>query len=97
MRLSEREKIAIVESICHVDPSAEIWLFGSRVRDDLKGGDIDLLVISSLLELRNKVDILVEIKMRIGEQKIDLHIVKPDLRDVDPLAKSVLPNAIRLR
>lgn len=42
MRLSEREQQAIREIVRREDPSAEIYLFGSRLDDDRKGGDIDL-------------------------------------------------------
>jgi predicted nucleotidyltransferase len=43
MRLSSFEIASIVELVKkHFANNAEVYLFGSRVNDELKGGDIDL-------------------------------------------------------
>ena len=47
MRLAESEQGSIVTAVLAFDASAEIYLFGSRTKDELRGGDIDLLVVSS--------------------------------------------------
>jgi len=63
------------------DP-ARVWLFGSRVRDDLRGGDIDLMVeldqpvenapwLASLLEAR--------LLRRLGGRKVDVLVSAPNL------------------
>jgi predicted nucleotidyltransferase len=45
MRLHPREVEAIRAAVRHIfGPTATVRLFGSRARDDLKGGDIDLFV-----------------------------------------------------
>jgi len=46
MRLTENEISVIKKCILDFDPQAKIYLFGSRVNDLAKGGDIDILVIS---------------------------------------------------
>ncbi len=46
MRLSEIEQKTIKESVSAFDKQAKIVLFGSRVRDAARGGDIDLSIIS---------------------------------------------------
>lgn len=74
MRLSPKEKSAILRAIYEKDGEARIFLYGSRSRGNLKGGDIDLLVLSEHLSFSDKIDILVAIKDVIGEQKIDLSI-----------------------
>lgn len=45
MRLSPQQ-ISTIRSLTSqiAGASARVWLFGSRVRDDLRGGDVDLLV-----------------------------------------------------
>lgn len=55
---------------------AQVWLFGSRVDDTKKGGDIDLFLrptvndVSQLAKAR--FAFLARLKQRIGDQKIDL-------------------------
>lgn len=45
MRLSSTQISAIRTSATQLAGlSAPVWLFGSRVRDDAKGGDVDLLL-----------------------------------------------------
>jgi predicted nucleotidyltransferase len=96
MRLEKAQIEAILQEIRSFDPLAEVWLFGSRVHDDLKGGDIDLLIISSKIGFSEKISILVQIKMAIGDQKIDLLVRKPEAKLNDPLVLSILQGAVPL-
>ena len=52
----------------------EVYLFGSRVDDNKKGGDIDLYFVlqehSNLFE--KKIKFLSRLKRDLGEQKIDI-------------------------
>jgi len=81
MRISDIQKRAILESVKkELGEDAKVFLFGSRVDDKKKGGDIDLLVeTSSDVEekVRKKLRILSRIQRKIGEQKIDLIITYP--------------------
>lgn len=96
MRLSPKEQTAIVQEIRNRDQDAVIYLYGSRTDNQLKGGDIDLLVVSQVIGYRDKVDILLDIKARIGEQKIDLKVVSAEALAKDAFVQSILPTAIRL-
>ncbi len=58
MRLTEAQRYAITDAIHDVDPDAPVYLFGSRANTSAKGGDIDLLVLSSQIDLMAKLDIL---------------------------------------
>jgi uncharacterized protein len=97
MRLSEKEKNTFYSTIKKVDPLAQIFLYGSRVSDSLKGGDIDLLVLSEKLTFQEKLTILVEIKEAIGEQKIDLLIANRAQSKGDDFILGILKNAIEIR
>lgn len=96
MRLTDTERSAIIEVTKNKDPQAQIWLFGSRVDDNAKGGDIDLIVISNIISFSERIDVLVDLKARVGDQRIDLRVVRYNDMASDPLAASVLPRAIRL-
>ncbi len=78
MRLTEKEKTAIRESIREEDSTAEIFLLGSRVDDTRRGGDIDLYIETGLDEnlLKHKARILSRLWEQIGAQRIDI-ILKP--------------------
>ena len=81
MRLSQKEISAIKNNILNFDQDAKIYLFGSRVNDNAKGGDIDVLVISNKIGFNEKIKILTGIFKEIEEQKLDL-VVKKDFNDV---------------
>lgn len=59
---------------------ARVWLFGSRVDEAAKGGDIDLLVETAQI-LPNRVASAVrfasELQLQLGERKIDVIVVDP--------------------
>ncbi len=75
-----------------------LYLFGSRVKDNLKGGDIDLLILceeSSLEEIKNRKHILLNrIKKYLGERKIDLTIRGKDQKD--PFIESIRADLVKL-
>ena len=75
MRLSKREIEAILqvaEDIYGTD--VKVYLFGSRVDDSRRGGDIDLLVrtTSEKKGILARVRMAARIKSLIGDQKIDI-------------------------
>jgi len=78
MRLTQEERTEITRTIAGRDPLAIIYLFGSRVDDSARGGDLDLLVFSREIDLWDRLDILADLHRKLGERKIDL-VVYPDL------------------
>jgi predicted nucleotidyltransferase len=65
---------AIREEVHRLDPAAEIYLYGSRVDDRGRGGDIDLWVRSARINYEDALRLKVRIKDRIGWQKLDLTV-----------------------
>ncbi len=94
MRLSSSEIEIIKKSLKDLDKDAEIYLFGSRVNDKLKGGDIDLLVISKKLNRRSIRPLKHKFFENFGEQKIDIIIDNGEM--ADPFIKKIYQNAITL-
>ncbi len=78
MRLKDFEHNAIVSTVKHLDNDATVYLFGSRVDDSKKGGDIDLLVLSNRLNSNDKRTIKMRLYELLEEQKIDLLIAADD-------------------
>ncbi len=93
MRLIQEEQSAITDAVRQIDADAQIYLFGSRVNDSAKGGDIDLLVLSKKINLMAKLDILVQLHRKLGERKIDV-VVYPDASR--PFPRLIMLEGIRL-
>jgi len=74
MRLSKRYVSVIKKCFDEIFQSGDIYLFGSRVFDEKKGGDIDLyLKVDDHTNLfSKKIRFLAKIKRELGEQKIDV-------------------------
>ena len=86
MRLKDFEHNAIVSTVKHLDNDATVYLFGSRVDDSKKGGDIDLLVLSNRLTSNDKRTIKMRLYELLEEQKIDLLIAADDSNSFVKLA-----------
>lgn len=93
MRLTRIEIDTIKAVIAKYDKFAEIHLFGSRVNDNKKGGDIDLLVFSDNLTFDDNLKIKVEIKEVLGDQKIDLIITRDKF---DPFVDLIFDSSVKI-
>jgi uncharacterized protein len=93
MRLTEVEIQVIKDSVHGCDPTAMVYLFGSRTDDTRKGGDTDLLIISDKLTYDDKTQIRQRLLERLGEQKFDL-IISADLEA--PFIKMALNEGVLL-
>ncbi|NOT13098.1 MAG: nucleotidyltransferase domain-containing protein [Methylococcaceae bacterium] len=83
MRLTLLQKTAICETASkYFGADVQVWLFGSRVNDQAKGGDIDLYIepqIQNPAELiAAKLQFLRDLHKRIGEQKVDVVLHRPN-------------------
>ena len=93
MRLHQTEIQTIKETILSLDENAEIYIFGSRTDQTLKGGDIDILVLSQSLLFGDKLKIKQMIFEKMEEQKIDLIMA----RDTSaPFVRMALKKGVRI-
>ena len=75
MRLKTRDREIIKEKTRKIfGLSARVLLFGSRVDDTKKGGDIDLLIEAENLtdSVKKKLMLITELQFELGERKIDI-------------------------
>ena len=98
MRLLKKEVLHIKNTFLDIFHKGDVYLFGSRVDDDRKGGDIDLYFdlpetfsTKQLLELKSKFRLA--LYQVIGEQKIDIIISKNKDRSIE---KEILKTGIML-
>ena len=94
MRLSAEEIQVIKKSVQEFDPDANVYVFGSRTNDQAKGGDIDILVLSEIIGLHEKMAIRRNFIDTFGEQKID--IVLDSHKKDNIFVKKIFDSAIAL-
>jgi len=99
MRISPQQVNHIRQSVAALaGDSARVWLFGSRVRDDARGGDVDLL-----LEIDESVPepaaLAAQLSTRISRglygRKVDVLLTAPNLARL-PIHSLALAEGIRL-
>ena len=66
----------------------EVFLFGSRVDDSLKGGDIDLYVVPEInnSELQQRLKLHAALPQQLAEQSIDIIIATVPTRLIEQQA-----------
>lgn len=103
MRLTDAQKHALINGLTPFihGAGAELRLYGSRVHDHLKGGDIDLLLLTdqagladSLMDLKHVL--LANMKKYLGDQKIDLKISAKQDVNQDIFLKMIITKSILL-
>lgn len=100
MRLSSSQIQAIKQETEHFfGAKAEVWLFGSRVDDTAKGGDVDLYVRSMSSDADQlaaaRFAFLARLKRRLGDRKIDL-VLQREGGEVLPIHKLVRQQGVKL-
>ena len=86
MRLSNFEIISIKQAAAaNFGNKSKILLFGSRVDDTIRGGDIDLYIQPGSKENLNKkrIRFIVDLETMIGEQKIDVILARDPERLIE--------------
>ncbi len=79
MRINLDEIKLIKKAFKEIFGNGKIYLFGSRIDDTKRGGDIDLYIvpdekIDNLLD--KKIKFLIKLDKYLGEQKIDVIVAK---------------------
>ncbi|MGQ3891706.1 hypothetical protein [Legionella sp. CNM-4043-24] len=103
MRLTSQQIEDLIRAITpYLDKmSAELRLYGSRVDDTCRGGDIDLLLLldspEHAMALKSeKHYILASIKKYLGDQKIDLLITSRGIETDATFLNIIYPKSILL-
>ena len=94
MRLSQEEIDTIKSTVLMLDSKAEVYLFGSRVDDSKRGGDIDVLIVSKQIDREAKRRVRLAFFERFGEQKMD--VLVDDGSFNEPFHKIALERGIKL-
>ena len=95
MRLNSKEHSAIKGVLSKFDPEGKVYLFGSRIDDTKRGGDIDLL-----FETQRPITLEEELRARYQlevacDGRVDL-IIKFKAATPDPIHLIALSNGVEL-
>lgn len=95
MRLSDQERKLLYDKIKSFDPGAKVYLFGSRVHDHKKGGDIDILILT---EVKLPMEVITEIRYdfmeKFGEQRMD--ILNFTFHEKDTFKELILKDSVEI-
>lgn len=94
MRLSADKIEVLKNKLGSLSNEAKLYLFGSRVDDSKKGGDIDLLVISDKLTKRDIRALRIEFFKHFDEQKLDIVLDNSKLENT--FTKLIFKKAVQL-
>ena len=94
MRLSDKEIEVLKKRLNLLSSSAKLYLFGSRLDDSKKGGDIDLLIIDKKLNKRDIRALRMDFFDHFGEQKLDIILDNGECKD--PFVQYIFQEAVEL-
>ena len=99
MRLTTQQTVDIRTLVAQLAGStAQVWLFGSRVRDDARGGDVDLLleVDSAVAEpALLAARLAAKVSRSMQGRKVDVLIKAPNLLHL-PIHTIAMAQGLRL-
>lgn len=91
MRLGGDETALLKQTIYEISPDARVYLFGSRVDDTKRGGDIDILILDDHFTKKDIRKLRLRFFAYFGEQKLD--IVHDKTTPQKPFVKHILSGA----
>lgn len=84
MRLSPHAQATICQTVAACLPEVErILLFGSRLDDQRRGGDIDLLITSKQVipdRLAQELKIAAQLQRKLDGRQVDVLLIDPSIR-----------------
>ncbi|MEW5755433.1 MAG: nucleotidyltransferase domain-containing protein [Pseudomonadota bacterium] len=99
MRLTVEQRNIVRKTASEVfGEDVDVYLFGSRVDDTAKGGDVDLLVESNKPipdSLAKTLTMTARLQLRLGDQKIDVVAHDPQM-DVEPIYQHAKNSGVRI-
>jgi predicted nucleotidyltransferase len=99
VRLSSQTQTIIRDTAREVfGPQAMTMVFGSRVDDTARGGDIDLIVqLEQPVQQRERkaLQLVARLQMRLGMQPIDVLVVDPQT-EMLPVHEEAIRTGVRL-
>lgn len=99
MRLSTHTQKIIRDTVREIFGSeASVSVFGSRIDDAARGGDIDLLIQSKTpIEQRERkaLQLVARLQIRLGDQPIDVLVLDPETAR-QPVHEEALRTGVRL-
>lgn len=99
MRLTQTQQTAIRNAVARImGADARAWLFGSRVDDTARGGDIDLYIEADHI-VSNRVQALCRLEgalvMALGDRKLDI-LLKDASTPETPIFRIAKQNGVQL-
>jgi predicted nucleotidyltransferase len=90
MRLTEQQQTIIRRTVADIfGVDARVWLFGSRVDDRKRGGDIDLLIQTNQMDAtaitRAEIAFQTKLQAQLGAQQIDILLDYPARKNYPPI------------
>ncbi|MGC8734855.1 MAG: nucleotidyltransferase domain-containing protein [bacterium] len=99
MRINE-EVIELIRELAnkYFGQDSKVYIFGSRIDDSKKGGDVDIYIETFVENIvNNKILFLIDLEKEIGEQKIDLIVYNPNLMEEELIHEIAKKEGIRIK